>query len=105
MQAGDAFVIGIAILAMLTFNFIPTFVAYGRNHPERQLIGRLNVLSLISFALWLALIAWAIGGARDDSTINRFVKSSENRGRLIAIVVVLVTIGVASTAYALIRGQ
>ena len=71
--------------------------------PERRLIGQLNVLSILSFLLWLALIAWAAGGARDDSVIAKFVGEPGRRQKLVGLVVVLVGLGVASTAYALSR--
>lgn len=93
--------LGIGLAVALLLNFIPTIIAYARQHPERQLIGRLNILSVFSFLLWFALMAWAIGGQRNDSIINRFVANTQNRGRLIAIVVGLVSIGIATTAYAL----
>lgn len=96
---------GIGLLVMLIFNFLPSMIAFARSHPEKRLIGKLNILSLLSFLLWFALLAWAVGGKRDDSVINRFVGNAENRGRLIAIVVGLVSIGIATTAYALMQGQ
>ncbi len=95
---------GIGVLVGLVFNFMPSAIAFARHHPERRLIARLNILSLLSLLLWFALIAWAIGGQRNDSVISRFIGTAENRGRLVALVAVLVGIGVASTAYALTRG-
>ena len=71
--------------------------------PDRALLAKLNVLSLLSFLLWFALLAWAAGGARNDSVIGKFVGDTDNRGKLSAIVGVLVLIGVGSTAYALTR--
>lgn len=104
MDGGKALAIGGVILAVLVFNFIPAIIAHGRNHPEKRLIGRLNILSLFSFVLWMALVAWAVGGARNDSVINKFVGNAENRGRLVAIVVALVSVGIATTAWAMTRG-
>jgi hypothetical protein len=92
---------GVGLLVALIFNFLPSMIAFARSHPEKRLIGKLNILSLLSFLLWLALLVWAIGGKRDDSVINRFVGNAENRGRMIAIVVGLVGIGIGTTAYAL----
>lgn len=103
MSSTNMLAFGIGLAVALLLNFIPGMIAYARQHPERQLIGRLNILSIFSFLLWFALMAWAIGGQRNDSVINRFVGDSQNRGRLIAIVVGLVSIGVATTAYALTR--
>ncbi|MEY2882559.1 MAG: Superinfection immunity protein [Pseudomonadota bacterium] len=95
--------LGIGVLVALVFNFLPSMIAFARSHPEKRLIGKLNILSLFSFLLWFALMGWSIGGARNDSVINRFVANTENRGRLIAIVVGLVSIGIATTAYGLAR--
>ena len=88
-------------MLVLIFNFAPSGIAFARHHPERKIIGKLNVLSLLSFLLWFALLVWAIGGQRDDSVINRFIRHTENRGRLFAIVTALVGIGIASSIYAL----
>jgi hypothetical protein len=104
MDTKEMIALGIGVVVALIFNFLPSMIAFARRHPERRLIGKLNILSLFSFLLWFALLVWAVGGQRDDSVINRFVGNAENRGRLIAIVVGLVGIGVATTAYALTRG-
>ena len=65
--------VGIGLAVALVFNFIPTLVAFARRHPERQLIGQLNILSILSFLLWAALLAGAAGGKRNDPVINRFI--------------------------------
>lgn len=96
-----ALAIGVLVVAVL--NFIPTMIAFARRHPERVLLARLNILSLLSFLLWFALLVWAVGGARNDSVIGKFVGGTGNRGKLLAIVGALVLIGVGSTAYALTR--
>ena len=101
MDTRQMIAFGVGLLVALIFNFLPSMIAFARSHPEKRLIGKLNILSLLSFLLWLALLVWAIGGKRDDSVINRFVGNAENRGRMIAIVVGLVGIGIGTTAYAL----
>jgi riboflavin transporter FmnP len=101
MESRAILAISGGVLAGLAMNFIPTIIAYARRHPERRLIGQLNILSILSFLLWVALIAWAAGGARDDSVIAKFVGAPGQRQKLVALVVVLVGAGVASTAYAL----
>lgn len=58
---------------LVVFNFLPAGIAWLSRHPERRQISLLNLLSLFSFALWLALFVWAVGGRRDDSAINRFM--------------------------------
>ena len=93
---------GAVLLGVLVFNFIPAIIAFARRHPERRLIAGLNPLSLLSFLLWFALLAWAVGGKRDDGVIGRFVGSEGNRKPLVALVAILVGIGVSATAYALI---
>jgi hypothetical protein len=93
--------LGIGTLVALLINFIPTAIAFARRHPERRLIGQLNILSILSFLLWMALIAWAAGGARNDSVIARFVGKPGQRQRLVAAVLILVGAGVASATYAL----
>lgn len=105
MDSKEMIAISVGVIVGLIFNFLPCMIAFARSHPERRLIGKLNILSLFSFLLWFALLVWAVGGKRDDSVINRFVANTENRGRLITIVIGLVSIGIATTAYALTRGQ
>jgi membrane protease YdiL (CAAX protease family) len=103
MSTQQLIALGLVVILVLIFNFLPAAIAVARNHPEKRLIARLNILSLLSFLLWFALLVWAVGGKRDDGVINRFVSRTENRGLLIAIVATLVGIGVATTAYALPR--
>jgi uncharacterized membrane protein len=64
---------------LVVFHFFPTCVAFVSRHPERRSLAMLNILSLFSFALWLALMVWAVGGQRDDSTINRFMGNRQHR--------------------------
>ena len=49
----------------------------------------------------MALLAWAAGGKRNDSVINAVHRPGRGSDRqLVALVIVLVGLGVASTAYA-----
>ncbi|KPF80116.1 hypothetical protein IP88_01060 [alpha proteobacterium AAP81b] len=64
---------------LVIFNFLPACVAYVDRHPERRLIAWLNLLSLFSFALWLALMAWAVGGKRPESLIGRWMGNARTR--------------------------
>ncbi len=73
---------------LVVFNFLPSCIAFVSHHPERRLLGLLNVLSLFSFALWIALMVWAVGGQRNDSVIGRFMGNPRSRE--------LVKLGVAS---------
>lgn len=71
---------------LVVFNFLPTCIAYVDRHPERRLLAGLNVLALCSFALWLALMAWAVGGSRPDTMIGRWM--SNPRARKIVMFVI-----------------
>lgn len=82
--------LGIGILVALVLNFLPSMVAYARRHPDRKLLARLNILSLLSFLLWLALLGWAVGGTRNDALINRYVHNKALRPLLIGLAVALV---------------
>lgn len=95
--------LAIGTLAVLALNFLPTAIAFARRHPDRALLARLNILSLLSFLLWMALMTWAIGSARNDAVINRFVHNPAQRPLLIGIIVVLVGGGLAMTAVTLGR--
>ena len=86
---------------LVVFNFVPTVIAVIQRHPERRLIAGLNIVSLFSFALWLGLMAWVLGGKRDDSAINRFVSNRQNRRLVIASTIGMVMLGFSSTLYGL----
>ena len=80
MIAGSSIQIVMSIFIFLVvFNFFPASLAYVSQHPERHRLAALNILSLFSFALWLVLMAWAVGGKRDDSAINRFMADAGKR--------------------------
>ncbi|OYQ27700.1 hypothetical protein CHU93_10590 [Sandarakinorhabdus cyanobacteriorum] len=89
--------LAIGTILALVLNFLPTAIAYARRHPERALLARINILSILSFLLWLALMAWAVGGARNDAVINRFVHNKAQRPLLIGVLVLLVGGGLALT--------
>lgn len=86
---------------LCVFNFLPACVAYVNGHPDRHLLAALNVVSLFSFALWIALMAWAASGTSSHPMIQRFVGSPQRRRRLIASVSALVLAGFATTAFSL----
>jgi hypothetical protein len=86
---------------LCVFNFLPTAVAYVDRHPDRHLLATLNVISLFSFALWVALMGWAVAGHSNHPIIQRFVGSPRNRRRLVASAFALVMAGSAGTAWAL----
>ena len=64
---------------LAVFNFLPAVIAQVDRHPERGTIAMLSVISLFSFALWVALMVWAVRGTRDDDVINRFLGKGYNR--------------------------
>lgn len=64
---------------LVVFNFLPMIIAVVDRHPERTTIAILNVISLFSFALWMALMYWVVRGTRDDELINRFLNKGYNR--------------------------
>lgn len=75
---------------LVVFNFLPMCVAYVSRHPFRRDIALLSILSLFSFALWVALMVWAAGGAKNDGVIGRFMGNARTRR--------LVQLGVAGIA-------
>ena len=93
-------IVGLFIF-LCVFNFLPACVAYVNRHPDRHLLAALNVVSLFSFALWIALMAWAASGTSSHPMIQRFVGSPQRRRRLIASVSALVLAGFATTAFSL----
>lgn len=93
-------IVGVFIF-LCVFNFLPACVAYVNRHPDRHLLAALNVVSLFSFALWIALMAWAASGTSSHPLIQRFVGSPQRRRRLIASVSALVLAGFATTAFSL----
>lgn len=86
---------------LCVFNFMPACVAFVNRHPDRHLLAALNVISLFSFALWIALMAWAASGSSSHPLVERFVGSPQRRRRLIASVSALVLVGFATTAVSL----
>ncbi len=90
---------GIAGLIVVAVTFLPGMIAYARRHPDRALIAKLNILALLSFLLWLALMIWVLGGTRNDAVINRFVHSRAQRPLLIGLLVVLVGGGALTSAH------
>ena len=90
--------LAIGIILVLIVNFLPSMIAYARRHPERALIAKLNIVSILSSLLWLALMVWVLGGARNDAVINRFIHSKAQRPLLIGLLVGLVGGGMLITA-------
>jgi hypothetical protein len=64
---------------LVVFNFLPAVIAQVDRHPERDTIAMLSLISLFSFALWLALMVWTVRDTRDDDVINCFLSKGYNR--------------------------
>jgi uncharacterized membrane protein len=81
---------------LVVFNFLPACIAFVSRHPERRVLALLNVLSLFSFALWIALMVWAVGGQRPDSTIGKLMGSERGRNLVRFCVAGMVAFGMGS---------
>ena len=93
----------LALLAGLAaYLAAPAFIALIRQHPERRLICKLSPLTLMSFILWIVLIAWAGTGRRDDALISRYVGTLRGSNRLPVAITVLVLAGMAGSAATLL---
>lgn len=86
---------------LVVFNFLPACIAFVSRHPERRVLALLNILSLFSFALWIGLMVWAVGGQRPDSAIGRFMGSENGRNLVRLTVACLAAFGMGSTFGAL----
>jgi len=102
MPHGPAFLVAL-LLGLTAYLAAPALIALVRRHPERRLIYRLSLLSLLSVILWVALIAWALTGQRDDAVIARFVARLRRSNRLPWAIGVLVILGVAGSLLPLLR--
>lgn len=99
-----AYAIAIALLVGLVLLLAaPAAVALITQHPERRLIYRLTPLTLLSFMLWLVLIAWAFTGHRDDAVISRYVAKLRGNNRLPLAIGLLVLVGLAGGLLPLLR--
>jgi uncharacterized membrane protein len=86
---------------LILMNFVPTCIAYLSNHPEKQLLASLNIVSLFSFVLWIALMGWALGGRKADSGWSRFLADRQKRRMFIGGVLAFVAVSFGSTVYGL----
>jgi uncharacterized membrane protein len=93
----------LVLLGIALFAAAPALVAWIRKHPDRKLIYKLSPLTLLSFLLWFALIAWAASDKRDDAVISQYVAKLRGNNRLPLIVVALVALGLAGSAVMLLR--
>jgi len=91
----------LAVLAL--FVAVPMLIALIKQHPERKLIYKLAPLTLLSFLLWFALIAWAFSGQRDDAVISKYVAKLRANNRLPILIAVLVLAGLAGSTFMMLR--
>ncbi len=102
MISGTAFWVAWWIFVFLVvFNFLPAVIAYAQRHPRRHTLAALNVVSLFSFALWLVLMAWAVGGRRDDSRVAMFLSKRQNQLMLGVSIGLMVVFSFGTTLYSL----
>lgn len=94
--------LAIGTVLVLIFALLPALIAQARRHPDRAIIWKLSPGGLFSFILWFALMAWAIGGKRDDSVIGRYAHRLQTSGWLVPAALVLVVLG-AGSAWLLAR--
>ena len=94
-------VLAIAVGVLLLFCAIPAIIAWARKHPDLRTIAKLSPLSLLSFALWFALIVWAASDKRNDTIVSRYIEKVRERNLGPWIIGGLVLFGVGTTAFAL----
>ncbi|MEZ0241919.1 MAG: hypothetical protein ACAH11_00980 [Sphingomonas sp.] len=91
------------LIFIAAFAAAPALVAWVRKHPERKLIYKLSPLTLFSFLLWFALIAWAASGQRDDAVISKYVAKLRANNRLPLLIALLVALGLAGSLFMALR--
>lgn len=66
------------------------------------MLALLNVVSLFSFMLWLALLAWARTGRRDHPVIARYLGTPVDyrRAQFAALAIVAATFGTFAWSFA-----
>jgi amino acid transporter len=99
----SSFLIPALLLALAIYLAAPAFIARARQHPDRRLIYKLSPLSLLSFILWLVLLAWAFTGKRDDAILSRYVSKLRRNNRLPLAISLLVFFGLAGSLLPLMR--
>jgi hypothetical protein len=62
--SNDPIVFGIVILILVVVNFIPSFIAFAKDHPNRILILAINVIMGWTIVGWAALLFWATRGGK-----------------------------------------
>ncbi len=65
----DPIVFLIALIVIGIINFVPSFIAYSRDHPQRLLILIINLLMGWTIIGWGLLLIWASKGGSGKSLI------------------------------------
>lgn len=79
--AGPIFFVGLAVIAIV-MDFIPYFVAKGRNHPNATAIFMLCLFAGWTFVGWVVAIVWAYMGqpeARVTRVTRKFGRLNERQ--------------------------
>ena len=85
--------------AILVLALLPAIIAFTTRHPERRTIAALAPGGILSLILWAALMAWAIGGKRNDSVIGRYADRLKGSGLLLPAAIALVAAGLATAFF------
>ncbi len=91
------------LLGLTAYIGAPAGIAFLRRHPESSLIYKLSPLSLLSFLLWLVLIAWAFTGQKDEAVISRYIARLRGKKRLPLAITLLVVLGLGGSLLPLLR--
>lgn len=88
---------------LVVFNFMPAVIGYVTGHPDRHMLALLNIVSLFSFVLWIALFTWARTRRRDHPIIARYLGTPADyrRSQLAALTVVAATFGTLAWSFAI----
>lgn len=62
--------------AVVAVALAPTVIAFLRRHPSRRLVAAANVVALLSWVAWLAVLVWAVTG-RKSETIERLLRKRD----------------------------
>lgn len=63
--------IGLTVLA-----FFPSILAFIKKHPNRRLVTIANILMMVTWVGWLAVLVWAATG-RENERIKNFIKGKD----------------------------
>ena len=95
METQYIVIIALTLAVTVIFCGLPVAIAAIRRHPDLGLIAKLSPLSILSFALWFALIVWAATDKRKDGVVSRYIDKVKDKNLLPWIVGALVVLGLA----------